>query len=225
MINKGEIIDIAENHRNEKVLKCNLEIKRMKIYFKYISIILLTMAVGSKLTACSCSKKSFEEALERADEVFIGRIIKAELYSNEAFNDSYPVEEERLDWRFYFEVKKKWKGNKHSKMIVYNLGTSCDYYFDIYISDYLVYASRRKEGSLWNKIGMKSSKAEVQTWLCSRTVSNNSWEEGNWYETDLMKLNEMFPEEVVLLDQRLSWLLGMGIIFFILIPIIVWKVY
>ena len=83
---------------------------------------------NSKLDACSCDTISFKDAIEYADEIFVGRIIKVERYKNGKFMNTDNQEEINWDWRYYFEIERKWKGNSKSKLIVHQQGTSCDFF-------------------------------------------------------------------------------------------------
>lgn len=171
---------------------------------------------NAKLYACSCDTISFENAIEDADEIFVGKIVKAERFENGKFINADNKEEINWVWRYYFEIRKKWKGNNKSKLIVYNQGTSCDLFFDIHKREYLVYASRKseKENPLGITISNNNVKNKLSTWLCSRTIYYHYWEEGNWYKDDLEKLNKKFPNEVQLssfqINMNLLLIIGLG---------------
>lgn len=173
---------------------------------------------NSKLDACSCDPISFKDAIEYADEIFVGKITKAERFENGKFINADNKEEINWDWRYYFEIEKKWKGNSKSKLIVYHQGTSCDLFFDIYEREYLVYASRKsgKENPLGITIGPNNGKEKLTTWLCSRTIHNYYWEEENWFEDDIEKLETEFPDKIELskFQFKSDWgiVIGLGII-------------
>ena len=189
----------------------------MKIFNISTSLFIpiITLLISPQcLTACSCDIIPFEEAIGRADEIFVGKIVKAELFENHRLSDLYPDTEANKEWRFYFEVTKKWKGNLQAEMIVHNLGTSCDFGFDIYNSEYLVYAVYRESKSFWNRLGFqKNRKVDVETRLCSRTINNRFWEKGNWFKSDQLKLSQQFPAPIELAKNHLwYYYLWIGII-------------
>lgn len=197
--------------KNKKILKVSAKSRII------IGIIILIGVVNSKLNACSCDTISFREALEYADEIFVGKIIKAEKFKNGKFINADNQEEINWNWRYYFEIDKKWKGNNQSKLIIYHQGTSCDVWFDIYEREYLVYASRKseKENPLGITVGADNGQERLSTWLCSRTTGSQDWEEGNWFKEDIEKLDREFPNEVQLSKFQINtnWLLiGLGFI-------------
>lgn len=165
-----------------------------------VGIIILAGMANSKLDACSCDTISFKDAIEYADEIFVGKITKAEKFENGKFVNVNNKEAINWDWRYYFEIEKKWKGNSQSKLIVHHQGTSCDLFFDIYDREYLVYAARElgKDNPLGVTIGPNNGKEKLTTWLCSRTIHGHYWDEENWFEDDIGKLNIEFPNEIEL---------------------------
>ena len=167
-----------------------------------------------ELDACTCDPISFEDAIEYADEIFVGKIIKVERFENGRFMNIYNKEEIYWGWRYYFEIEKKWKGSSESMLIVHHQGTSCDLFFDIYEEEYLVYASRKsgKETPLGVTIGPNNGKVKLTTWLCSRTIYNHSWEKGNWFKDDIEKLEKEFPNQIQLskFQSKTKWVIGIG---------------
>lgn len=192
-------------------------LKASKNKLLIVIIILIGMA-NSKLDACSCDTISFKDAIEYADEIFVGKITKVERFENGKFVNADHREEANWDWRYYFEIENKWKGNNKSKLIVHHQGTSCDLFFDIYEREYLVYASRKsgKENLLGVTIGPNNGKDKLTTWLCSRTIHNHYWEEENWFKDDIDKLNKEFPTEIELskfqINTNLMIAIGLGMI-------------
>lgn len=73
---------------------------------------------GIRLPACSCDTIPFKPALESADEVFVGEIVKADLFVSEVYLDSQGEERTEWSWRYHFEVGHKWKGTKAGELIV-----------------------------------------------------------------------------------------------------------
>ena len=180
----------------------------MKILIKKLIIgIFVLLKIGcSTLNACSCDTISFKDALEYADEIFVGKIVKAERFENGKFLNADNQEKINWDWRYYFEVKKKWKGNNKSKLIVYHQGTSCDLFFDIYEREYLVYASRQSEEQNISEITIHSNnkKGKLTTWLCSRTIDNPYNNKESWFEDDIEKLEKEFPNEIQLSKSQVN---------------------
>lgn len=181
-----------------------------------IGIVILIGMVNSKLNACSCDTISFKDAVEYADEIFVGKITKVEKFENGKFINADNQEEINWDWRYYFEIEKKWKGNNKSKLIVHHQGTSCDLFFNIYEKEYLVYASRKsgKENPLGVTIGINNGKDKLTTWLCSRTIQNHYWDKESWFEDDIEKLEKEFPDKIELskFQFKLNWVIVIGIL-------------
>lgn len=206
----------------------SLKSKKMKLSKRkwlFIGISILIGLNSSKLAACSCDPISFDRAIEYADEIFIGTIVKAERFENGNIINYANQEEIIWGWSYHFEVKKKWKGNTQSNLIVFHQGNSCDFFFDIYERGYLVYAAREagEEHPLGITIGSNNGKERLTTWLCSRTISNNNWDKENWFENDIEKLNAKFPNEIVLSSFQFNkyWLMVFG---FVIAGILAWAV-
>jgi LPXTG-motif cell wall-anchored protein len=185
------------------------------ILLKISKIVFLIVILNFDVNACSCEPISFKDALEYADEIFVGKIVKAERFNNGTFINADKKEEISWDWRYYFQIRKKWKGNNESELIVHHEGTSCDLYFDIYQGEYLVYASRKSYSK--QPLGItyfsNNAKENLSTWLCSRTMHDRTWEEGNWFEEDIEKLEKEFPEEIELKKPlNMNWFLLSGIL-------------
>lgn len=172
----------------------------MRLPIAIIYSILITFPIKSSY-ACTCNTISFEEAVDYAEEIFIGRIVKAELYENGEYYDEFEDSKEiNWSWKFYFEVEIKWKGSNKDEVVLYHQGNSCDFHFDIYDKRYLVYASSSREKERWFSIsgGPGDNKKKLSTWLCSRTMPDNWWDKDNMFDEDFKKLNDRFPELVKL---------------------------
>ncbi len=162
-----------------------------------ISTFFLLAVLGSKVYACSCSAIPYEEAVERASEIFIGKVIKIELErdlfpSNEP---SFLPAERRQYWVVTLEVSKKWKGSKKSKIRVKQSFNSCEFPFTFY-GEYLVFA---ESGDL----SWKGTRNHF-TWLCSRTINTyylSDWAK-EWDKTegldfdDRELLDNQFPDPI-----------------------------
>jgi hypothetical protein len=173
-----------------------------------IGIFSLIGFLNCELFACSCDPISFDDALEYADEIFVGTIKKAELYENGTYINGSGQEEINWDWRYYFEIRKKWKGSSESHLVVHHQGNSCDFFFDIYEEEYLVYASRKsgKESPYGVTVEASNGKNKLSTWPCSRTIDNHHWKEDNWFKNDVIKLSERFPTEIALSKFQINWI-------------------
>ena len=171
---------------------------RKRLTYLIFSVVLSIGAITPKISACSCDTISFDRAVNYADEIFVGKVFKAEKIENGKFKNSNGKKEINWIWSYHFNVKEKWKGNNKSTLIVYHQGTSCDYYFDIYEDEYLVFASRKseKEDPFGVTILANNNKKELSTWLCSRTIYNHSWDELNWFDKDIERLNQLFPNQI-----------------------------
>lgn len=153
----------------------------------------------TKALCCSCDTEKFESAIESADEIFVGSIVKAEKYQNGHYLDKDDKEVANYNWKFHFEVKEKWKGSTSSNVIVYLSGTTCDFYFDIFKRQYLVYASKQFGKNIFGiSTGPSDGENRLTAWLCSRTTPNRSWSDDDWFTTDIEQLNKTFPDKVKL---------------------------
>lgn len=175
----------------------------MELPQKGILLILFFALVNYNINACSCDTISFDKAINIAEEIFVGKIVKVERFKNGKFINVDGIEEINWDWKYYFQVKKKWKGNRQSELIVHHQGTSCDYFFNIYEEEYLVYASRKPENTrtLGITVGPNNGKNNLSTWLCSRTIYGHYWDDDNWFKVDVQKLDKTFPVEIQLVGE------------------------
>jgi hypothetical protein len=95
-----------------------------------------------KSYACDCMKKSPEDAFQKNDVVFEGKVLEVQ-------------EKDGGGIKTLFEVKKIWKGTSSSQIIIYTSVSSCRFPF-AKGGEYLVFSSYRGEGKL-------------ETSICSRT--------------------------------------------------------
>ena len=96
-----------------------------KINQHIILIFVIILGSPSLSFSCSCDTISFEKAVHDADEIFVARIIKAE-----RVEISEDENQNNFKWKYHLDVLHKWKGNDDSKLVLYQLGTSCDFWFD-----------------------------------------------------------------------------------------------
>ncbi|GAB5566159.1 MAG: hypothetical protein Wins2KO_32220 [Winogradskyella sp.] len=162
-----------------------------------ISTIILFAVLGSKVHACSCSAIPYEEAVENASEIFIGKVIKIELEKDlfpSGGDDFFPAIRRQF-WVVTLEVSKKWKGSKKSRIQVKQTFNSCEYPFT-FGGEYLVFAET--SDLRWN--GSRNH----WTWLCSRTINTyyfNEWvneydSTDGWDFDDRELLDNQFPDGV-----------------------------
>ncbi|KAA0748781.1 cobalamin biosynthesis protein CbiN [Bacillus sp. AY3-1] len=96
-----------------------------------------------KSYACDCINVSAEDAFQKNDVVFEGKIIGV-------------GRKEGVEIEVLFEVKKIWKGTTSSQLIVYTNGGDCVFHF-VEGGEYLVYSSQR------------GSEKQLHTHSCSGT--------------------------------------------------------
>ena len=178
---------------------------------KFILTFIFVITSSISLFSCSCNTVSFEDAVKYSDEIFIGKIVKAEEFNDGGYLNYEGEKEIIWSWRYYFEVKKKLKGNRNSRLLIFDEGTTCNFSFDIKKEKYLVYANRGKKGVMpagSSSFGTRNFKT-LSTWLCSRTTDNGYWVENKWYKSDLDKLDKIFPDEIRTIDFELIkfWLI------------------
>lgn len=98
---------------------------------------------SEKSYACDCINVSAEDAFQKNDVVFEGKVIEV-------------GRKEGVGIEVLFEVKKIWKGTNSSQIIVYTNGGDCVFHF-VEGGEYLVYSSQR------------GSEKQLHTNSCSRT--------------------------------------------------------
>ncbi|MFJ8354521.1 cobalamin biosynthesis protein CbiN [Bacillus paramycoides] len=84
-----------------------------------------------KSYACDCINVSAEEAFQKNDVVFEGKVIEV-------------GRKEGVGTEVLFEVKKIWKGTSSSQIIIYTNGGDCVFHF-LEGGEYLVFSSQRGE--------------------------------------------------------------------------------
>ena len=135
----------------------------------------------------------FEQAVANSDEIFVGRIIEMD-YDRDLFPSRFTEHSPLMREEYQvatFEISKKWKGSKKTKIRVRQTSNSCAFEFE-FGSEYIVFAA--SDGSIgWN------GTTNYTTWLCSRTI--DTWylteygkEEWTWDDRD--RLDEQFPNPV-----------------------------
>lgn len=102
----------------------------------------ILIVFSDKSYACDCMKKSPEDAFQKNDVVFEGKVIEI-------------GRKEGVGTEVLFEVKKIWKGTNSSQIIIYTSVSSCAFPF-AKGGEYLVFSSYRGEEKL-------------ETSICSRT--------------------------------------------------------
>ncbi len=165
-------------------------------------VLLILIFMKLYLIGCSCDIISFEKAVSTSDEIFVGKIVKVEKHVKDGESTDL-----NYVWRYHFEVRSKWKGSKSSKIVVEHDGSSCDFIFDIYQPEYLIYGFYQEiRSNWWDQIRFwKNRKEVIRTWLCARTISEYSFLEENWYRSDIDKLDEIFPNKITIETGEFSW--------------------
>jgi hypothetical protein len=185
---------------------------------RFLKIFVFVLSTSSSNGfSCSCDTIPFIEAVDWADEIFIGTIVKAEKVKI-GFGMEYR-------WAYTFEVDKKWKGNSNTRLTLYQEGHSCDLGFQLWPDQYLIYASHNSEfKSASVSVGPTDGKSRLHTWLCSRTTYALESDDC-WFESDVKKLDKMFPNHITHKRKNLTgfaiisvtvWLLFSCLILYIL---------
>lgn len=159
---------------------------------KQVLIILLLTLLARHGLACSCDTVPFNQAVNWADEIFIGRAIAM----NEVSNYETSGYIFTGTWSITFEVTKKWKGSSSRFVTVVQPNTSCDFFFNFPDYEYLVYA--KKEDSL----------NALTTHLCARNADMSiydKWTDKAWDDRPL--LDKEFPSPIQLASVPTSWAL------------------
>jgi len=163
---------------------------------RILIFVVAVISVPQNSYACSCDTLSFQDAVEWADEIFIGRIVKIEEVEQNRKNAERYSENEY--WVTHFEISKKWKGDQKDRIQILQRYSSCELPFNFHDYEYLVYAKKSKKSGL--------SGIHNITHLCSRTVDSSvflGWAEDSWDDRPL--LDEMFPTPVQLSGFYISW--------------------
>ncbi len=202
---------------------------------KFLIIIILIGINGPNLNACICTMPRFDEEIQFTDEIFLGKIQKAERFVVTKRKDRSGNEEIFWGWRYYFLVEKKWKGNSQNEFIVEYYGSSCDRSFDLDSKNILVYADRTSRIKMLPQSDTKTRKVMevIRISSCSRTISEFGRRDKNWYAEDVAKIKTRFPPRGVQLKSsensskelydlylfRNKWFKTMGILIIILISL------
>ncbi|EJR31534.1 MULTISPECIES: hypothetical protein [Bacillus] len=105
----------------------------MKIILRMLPVVIICSFIlivfPDKSYACDCIKKSPEDAFQKNDVVFEGKVIEV-------------GRKEGIGTKVLFEVKNIWKGTSSSQIIVYTNGGDCAFHF-IDGGEYLVFSSQR----------------------------------------------------------------------------------
>ena len=153
----------------------------------------------TKSYSCSCDTISFDEAIEWADEIFMGRLIQ--IREVETYKEFNGTPRTRI-WGALFEVEKKWKGSSDKYVEVFQPNTSCDYYFDFPSQPYLVYA---KKGELFDWDSTNSF-VGLETWLCARNADASTYNLYSEYSfDDRIKLDQKFIKPITLARFNFNW--------------------
>lgn len=160
---------------------------------KYAFTIIFLFGAVMVACACTCHHPPLSEAVEGADEIFIGRAVKIEkkrYIFPIKISEIFPVYIYHY-WTVTFEVSKKWKGGRNSKVLVAQIFSSCE--LDIeFMHEYLIFAN---QSGYRNWDGRK----KYTTWLCSRSINTKyftEWEYQDWVWDDREELDEMFLDGV-----------------------------
>ncbi|MFN6590884.1 cobalamin biosynthesis protein CbiN [Bacillus sp. TD10] len=106
--------------------------KRILYIFPVVIICSFILIIFSeKSYACDCINVSAEDAFQKNDVVFKGRVIEI-------------GREESVGIEVLFEMKGIWKGTTSSQIIVYTNGGDCVFHF-VEGGEYLVFSSQRGE--------------------------------------------------------------------------------
>ncbi|MDA1650376.1 cobalamin biosynthesis protein CbiN [Bacillus cereus group sp. TH160LC] len=119
----------------------------MKTILRMLPVVIICSFIliifSEKSYACDCINVSAEEALQKNDVVFEGKVIEV-------------GRKEEGEIEVLFEVKKIWKGTNFTQIIVYTDGGDCVFHF-VEGGEHLVYSSQR------------GSEKQLHTNSCSRT--------------------------------------------------------
>ncbi|QWU44629.1 MULTISPECIES: cobalamin biosynthesis protein CbiN [Bacillus] len=110
----------------------------MKKFLRMLPVVIICSFIlivfPDKSYACDCIKKSPEDAFQKNDVVFEGKVIEV-------------GRKEGIGTEVLFEVKNIWKGTSSSQIIIYTSVSSCAFPF-VKGGEYLIFSSYRGEGKL-----------------------------------------------------------------------------
>lgn len=158
--------------------------------WKFFILICFFFYTSRVCVACTCVTMDINEAMQSADEIFIGKLLSLERLDKSE-------NRERSLLNVEFEVIKKWKGSKESKMNLIIGGDSCGYYLFESENIYLVFAHNEFIG--WRNIDIQAinDPKMLTTVSCSRTSVINSFTK-NTINADISILDETFPVTIKL---------------------------
>jgi hypothetical protein len=140
----------------ERILKGEGDGMRKFLFVLFTGILLINSSgifPVDKAYACSCASVEPNEAFEKAEAVFTGKVLNIKQQrKQEGVVGAIEYRDVNL-----FEVQETWKGINQSQVIVYDNGhdVSCGFNFEVG-KTYLIYTYKGKDGGLY-------------TGLCSRT--------------------------------------------------------
>lgn len=159
-----------------------------------ILVILIVCSTGS--FACICFPPPVETAFERADEVFLGRLMKAEFHEDGEFVDESGEVRPAYLHSYCFKVHRKWKGSDASYLQLLQ-SMSCEYGFRYVGEDYLVFASAQ-----YQPFRLKNENGDTPFFyagLCSRTTDLlPASTEDSFFIQDTAALNRIAPQPILL---------------------------
>ncbi len=144
-------------------------------------------------SACTCVTKEFEAAIESADEIFLGKVIKSEILENSNSRDI-------IITKVTFRVVEKWKGKNQEQIELLIGGNSCDNFFDNQNSVYLVYANNKFKGWRFKEIESIRSFGQMTPEACSRTTEINKTNNEE-IKDEILLLTRNFPKRIGLNDK------------------------
>ncbi len=145
-------------------------------------------------SACTCVTKEFETAIESADEIFLGKVIKSEILKNSNSRDLNIT-------KVTFRVVEKWKGKNQEQLELLIGGNSCDNHFSNHNSDYLVYANNKFNGWRLKDIESIRNLGQMTPEACSRTTEINKTNNEE-IKDEILLLTRNFPNRIGLKDKK-----------------------
>lgn len=161
---------------------------------KKLAVFIFCVTMWNYCSACTCVTKEFEAAIESADEIFLGKVIKSEILE-------YSNSRDLILTKITFRIVEKWKGTNQEQIELLIGGNSCDSYFNNQNRDYLVYANNKFYGWRFKDIGSIRSLGQMTPEACSRTTEINitNIEE---IKSEILLLNKHFPSRIKLNDRN-----------------------
>lgn len=192
---------------------------------KLLILVFFTILFSEATIACTCGEIEFKTAIDRADQIFVGKLVKTgkfnkEVYEGKKYYDSY----------FVFEVTKKWKGDTSNRVRIYQEGHSCDPYFRDFDTEYIIY-SQNGHSSI-KSISITYSGDNTSTYagffkkntshLCSRTMARGTdyyyQQETDDFDIEYARLDSVYTEPIKLHPYWLNFK-GFLVVLAIILPI------